>query len=326
MRKIESHSFGNNLKELRISKGLTQEKLAEELNIRYKLNESKPTISQYENNRRVPDLDKIVNIADYFNVSLDYLINKESSNYIKENKKVFNLANELENHLDLLLQEKNIDTINLSYKSTIGDRLKKLIKQNNLTQKEFMEKFNAKYGYSDSEATVSQYVNNKRTPEVDKLIKIADYFNVSLDYLFNRNFINSALCYTDTNFINNVTFPDRLRQLRKNTKLSQVELAKIINVSNGSISKWETGERQPDYATLKSLAEFFNVSTDYLIGIEKTTNQFSSVNDVVRFMLNQNVILKLINEDTQKIDSNDLKKMEEDFIDILKIVLRKHKK
>lgn len=84
MRKIESHSFGARLKELRKSKNMTQEQLADELNKKYNLNESKPTISQYENNRRVPDLDRIVNIADYFHVSLDYLAYRNFENQSKE--------------------------------------------------------------------------------------------------------------------------------------------------------------------------------------------------------------------------------------------------
>lgn len=97
MRKIESHSFGTRLKELRKSKNMTQEQLAEELNKKYNLNESKPTISQYENNRRVPDLDRIVNIADYFNVSLDYLTYRkfeETNDNLRENDISFNSPQE----------------------------------------------------------------------------------------------------------------------------------------------------------------------------------------------------------------------------------------
>ena len=62
MRKTESHSFGARLKELRKSRNLTQEELANELNKKYMLNESKPTISQFENNKRVPDFDRIVTL------------------------------------------------------------------------------------------------------------------------------------------------------------------------------------------------------------------------------------------------------------------------
>lgn len=73
MRKTEAHSFGSKLKELRLQAKLTQEELAYSLNEKYDLNESKATISQFENNKRVPDLERIVNIADFFGVTLDTL-------------------------------------------------------------------------------------------------------------------------------------------------------------------------------------------------------------------------------------------------------------
>ena len=88
MRKIESHSFGSKLKELRLQSKLTQDELAQKLNERYDLNESKATISQFENNKRVPDLDRIINIADFFGVTLDDLAcrkntikNESNANY-----------------------------------------------------------------------------------------------------------------------------------------------------------------------------------------------------------------------------------------------------
>lgn len=68
-----NNSFSLKLKNLRQKNNLTQEQLANELNTRYHLNESKATISQFEHNKRIPDLDRLINIADYFQVSLDYL-------------------------------------------------------------------------------------------------------------------------------------------------------------------------------------------------------------------------------------------------------------
>ena len=60
--------------------------------------------------------------------------------------------------------------------------------------------------------------------------------------------------------INKVNFGLRLKQLRERKRLSQIELANILEVSNGSISKWERNERQPDYETLEKIADFFNTS------------------------------------------------------------------
>lgn len=63
-------SFGERLRELRKEKGLLQRELAERLNL------SRVAITQYENGNRVPDQEIINKIADYFGVSLDYLMGK----------------------------------------------------------------------------------------------------------------------------------------------------------------------------------------------------------------------------------------------------------
>lgn len=57
-----------------------------------------------------------------------------------------------------------------------------------------------------------------------------------------------------------------LRYLRKQKKLSQLDLAKIFNVAQNTVSQWENGERKPDLDILVKLAQFFNVTTDYLLG------------------------------------------------------------
>ena len=61
----------------------------------------------------------------------------------------------------------------------------------------------------------------------------------------------------------------RLTDLRKRNGLSQKELSLIINVAQNTISQWEQGKRDPDTATLKKLADYFKVSTDYLLGREE---------------------------------------------------------
>ena len=62
----------------------------------------------------------------------------------------------------------------------------------------------------------------------------------------------------------------RLRQLRKTRGISQLKLAMDLNMNQNSISRYETGEREADYATLILLADYFDVSIDYLL--ERTDN------------------------------------------------------
>ena len=61
-------------------------------------------------------------------------------------------------------------------------------------------------------------------------------------------------------------FKDRLKLLRENKKISNKELADALNVDVATISNYESGRRNPKNETLLQLADFFNVSIDYLLG------------------------------------------------------------
>ena len=63
-------------------------------------------------------------------------------------------------------------------------------------------------------------------------------------------------------------FCERLKDLRAEKNVGQVELAKAINVSKGIISLWENGLREPKLSNLIALAKFFDVSIDYLVGLD----------------------------------------------------------
>lgn len=63
------------------------------------------------------------------------------------------------------------------------------------------------------------------------------------------------------------TFSVRLKELRREYGVGQVELAKSIGVSKGIISLWENGQREPTMSNLVSLAKYFGVSVDYLVGL-----------------------------------------------------------
>lgn len=62
----------------------------------------------------------------------------------------------------------------------------------------------------------------------------------------------------------------RLKELRKSKKISQLKLALDLNMNQNSISRYETGEHEADYKTLIALADYFDVSIDYLL--ERTNN------------------------------------------------------
>ena len=58
----------------------------------------------------------------------------------------------------------------------------------------------------------------------------------------------------------------RLKELRKQRKVSPLKMALDLNMNQNTISRYENMEREADYATLIQLADYFDVSLDYLLG------------------------------------------------------------
>ncbi|WP_283578632.1 helix-turn-helix domain-containing protein [Limosilactobacillus ingluviei] len=58
----------------------------------------------------------------------------------------------------------------------------------------------------------------------------------------------------------------KIRDLRKQKRLSQTELGKYIGVSQTTVTAWENGRAEPSSGYLSKLADYFNVTTDYLLG------------------------------------------------------------
>lgn len=63
-----------------------------------------------------------------------------------------------------------------------------------------------------------------------------------------------------------------LRQLRKERGLTQAELAAILNLDASSISKYEKADVSPSADVLLKVAQYFDVSTDFLLGLSKQKN------------------------------------------------------
>lgn len=82
-------------------------------------------------------------------------------------------------------------------------------------------------------------------------------------------------------------FSKRLKELREEynevatEKLTGAKLGEVVKVSKQSVSKWENGLSYPDFETLKKLANFFNVSTDYLLGRADIKNPSDEISNAV---------------------------------------------
>lgn len=65
-----------------------------------------------------------------------------------------------------------------------------------------------------------------------------------------------------------VIFGKKLKELRTEKKLTQQELSKILNVSKTTICQWETSKQEPSLTDVVKISNYFEVSTDYLLGLE----------------------------------------------------------
>ncbi len=57
-----------------------------------------------------------------------------------------------------------------------------------------------------------------------------------------------------------------IKDLRRSKKLSQTDFAKIVGVSQTTVTAWETGKAEPSSSAITRIADYFDVSTDYLLG------------------------------------------------------------
>lgn len=105
---------------------------------------------------------------------------------------------------------------------------------------------------------------------------------------------------------NKELFRKRLRQLRKNQKMTQSELADKLNIARVSVSNYESGTRIPDIIVLVSMAEYFGVTTDYLSGnsdLKRIPYELYNINK----QLSSCSVLELLEELKRRFKDSDIK-------------------
>ena len=66
-----------------------------------------------------------------------------------------------------------------------------------------------------------------------------------------------------------MSYNEIIQELRKNNNLTQSELAILFSTTQRTISNWETGRNEPPYEMLIKYAKYFNVTTDYILGLTR---------------------------------------------------------
>lgn len=136
--------------------------------------------------------------------------------------------------------------------------LKELRERNNVKQKELAEILGitrSLYGRYENEHTIipTKYLN-----------KICNYFEVSFDYIF--NFTNKMIYQNEKNDIDKKLSGMRLKEFRKEHKLTQDALSNILKVSRTTITEYERGTNIIATPFLYTICKEYRISADYLLG------------------------------------------------------------
>lgn len=141
-------------------------------------------------------------------------------------------------------------------RESFRQRLKSLVEDEDIPKYELVKKIGI------SQTTLSKALTYGIIPKTKTLILIADYFNISLDFL---------LCKTDDptfySTLNRTTFYERLQELKiKKGFKTNYELAQNSHIPRQYFYDWEKRNYLPSVDILDYLADYFNVSLDFLLG------------------------------------------------------------
>lgn len=96
-------------------------------------------------------------------------------------------------------------------------------------------------------------------------------------------------------------FKHRLKMLRKEKKLTQVKLGEMLNYGYTAIANYESGRNQPAIADLKKIASIFDVSLDYLLGVNDIRHPYIVDEDSAEFNRFQSYYTQLNKSNRQEL-------------------------
>lgn len=117
--------------------------------------------------------------------------------------------------------------------------------------------------------TYSKWENLINDMPLEKCNELANYYKTTLDYVLGLSNIRE---YIDTPlFINWNLVSERLSELRHSKNLTETELSSKIGFTQTTYSCYEIGKRRPTTMKLLAIAQYYNVSVDYIVG--RTNNK-----------------------------------------------------
>ncbi len=137
------------------------------------------------------------------------------------------------------------------------EKLQELIEEKDIT----ISKLAKDIGLAKS--IVSDWNCGKVLPQLNNAILVANYFNYSLDYLFTDAVENN---YKPFNI--DINFGKRLKSMLKQLKIKQKDVVENLKISKSDIHYWTKTSAYPRMDTIIKIADYLQVSIDYLVGIE----------------------------------------------------------
>ena len=136
--------------------------------------------------------------------------------------------------------------------------LKRIRESYELTQREIAKILHI------SKSSYNYFETGEHIIPLKHLINFCNTFHVTMDYVCNLS--NSNIPISKKYKLKKSEIGKRLKQIRIKNKLTQEELANILNTTQSNISSYENGKTLILTAFLYNYAKYFNVSLDYLIG------------------------------------------------------------
>lgn len=103
-------------------------------------------------------------------------------------------------------------------------------------------------------------------------------------------------------------FNVRLTYLRKDKKITQKDMAEVLGITRPAYTAYETGKRQPDFEMLQKIADYFDVSTDYLLGRDDRANPLNYYKSKI---VTEFPDINLMFKDMESLDADDMKELYE---------------
>lgn len=127
-----------------------------------------------------------------------------------------------------------------------------------LTQREIAALLNV------SKSTYARWETQEEIVPLSRLMNICDFFKISIDYLLGLDKNNNYSEYDYSKKLDKSKIGNNIKSIRKKYKLTQNDLAKILNTSQSTISAYESGKTLVLTAFVYSVASEFNISMDEL--------------------------------------------------------------